>query len=42
MRNERDITIKVIQNNNINNRKIAEYFAKKYEKEIQKMQFQKS
>ena len=36
MRNERNITIKVIQDNVINNRKLAEYFARKYEKEIQK------
>ena len=42
MRNERDITIKVIQGNYINNRKLAEYFARKYVKEIQKIQLQKS
>lgn len=42
MRNKRDITIKVIQGNTISNRKLAEYFARKYEKEIQKLQSQKS
>ena len=30
MRKERDITIKVIPNNKINNRKLADYFARKY------------
>jgi hypothetical protein len=42
IRNERDITIKVIQENSISNRKLAEYFARKYEKEIQKIRLQKS
>jgi hypothetical protein len=42
MRNKRDITIKVIQSNVINNRKLVEYFARKYEKEIRERQFQKS
>lgn len=42
MRNKREITIKVIQNNVLSNRKLTEYFARKYEKEIQKMQSQKS
>ena len=31
MRNKRDITINVIQGNVISNRKLAEYFARKYE-----------
>lgn len=30
MRKEREITIKFIKNNNINNRRLVEYFAKKY------------
>lgn len=34
MRKERDITIKVIKNNNINNRRLAEYFARKYAENI--------
>lgn len=34
MKKERDITINVIQNNAINKRKLAEYFAKKYETKI--------
>lgn len=42
MKIERDITINVIKNNTINNRRLAEYFAKKYVKEIQKRQLQKS
>ena len=42
MRNERDITIKVIKNNNISNRRLAEYFAKMYWKEIIKIQYEKS
>lgn len=42
MRNERDITIKVIENNTINNHMLAKYFARKYEKEIRKMQLKKS
>lgn len=34
---KREITIKVIDNNNINNRKLAEFFARKYsEKYIEK------
>ena len=41
MRKERDITINVIQYNSINNKKLAKYFAKKYEKEIQKINSQK-
>lgn len=32
MKNKRDITIKAIQSNVTNNRKLAEYFARKYEK----------
>ena len=42
MKNERNITIKVIQNNAINKRKLAEYFAKKYYDEVRKVQIQKS
>lgn len=42
MKNERNITINVIHNNTINNRKLAEYFAKKYMIEIIKVQSQKS
>lgn len=42
MRNERNITVKVIHNKTINNRRLAEYFAKKYSEEIQKIQSQKS
>lgn len=42
MRNERDITINVIQENKINIRKLAEYFARKYEMDIQKEKHQKS
>ena len=42
MKNERDIIIKVIQNNSVNKRKLAEYFAKKYYDEIRKIQIQKS
>jgi hypothetical protein len=42
MRNKRDITIKVIQNNSINNKMLAKYFAENYEIEIRKMQSQKS
>jgi hypothetical protein len=42
MKNERDITIKVIHNNTINNRKLTEYFAKKYMIERIKIQTQKS
>lgn len=39
MRKEREITIKVIDNNKINYRKLAEYFARKYsEKNIGKYQ----
>lgn len=30
MRKEREITIKVIKTEHINNRKLAEFFAKKY------------
>jgi hypothetical protein len=30
MRKERDITIKVIKTERINNRRLAEFFAKKY------------
>ena len=30
MKNQREITIKVIKNNTINYRRIAEYFARKY------------
>ena len=30
MRKERDIIIKVIKDNNVNNRKLAKFFAKKY------------
>lgn len=37
MRKERKITIKFIENNKINNRRLAEYFARKYsEKNIKK------
>ena len=37
MRKEREITIKVIQNKNINNHRLAEFFASKYsEKNIKK------
>ena len=37
MKKERDITIKVINNNKINNRRLAEFFAKKYsEKDMNK------
>ena len=42
MKNERDITIKVIKNNTINKHKLAEYFAKKYYQKIQKIRSQKS
>ena len=42
MRNERDITIKVIENNTINIRKLAKYFAEKYELKIQEGRSQKS
>ena len=38
MRNERDITIKVIENNTINIRRLAKYFAEKYREEIKKIQ----
>ena len=34
MKKERDITIKFIYNNKINNRKLAEFFARKYSEEI--------
>ena len=34
MRNERNIIVKVIKNNTINNSKLAEYFARKYEDRI--------
>ena len=30
MKNKRNITIKVIQNDNINSRRLAKYFAEKY------------
>lgn len=33
MRKKRDITIKVIKNDNINYRRLAKYFAEKYRKE---------
>ena len=33
MRKERDITIKLIQNNKINSRRLAEFFARKYSEE---------
>ena len=42
MSNKRDITIKVIHDKIISNLKSAEYFAKKYEKEMRKTQSQKS
>jgi hypothetical protein len=42
MRNKRNITIKVIQDNKIKTRKLAEYFARKHEKDIQKNKSQKS
>ena len=42
MKNKRDITIKVIENNTINKRKLAEYFARKYYEETYKTQLQKS
>lgn len=42
MRNERNIIIKVIENNTINKRKLIEYFAEKYYEEIYKTKFQKS
>lgn len=42
MKNERDITIKVIQDNTINNRRLAKYLAQKYYKEVLKAQLQKS
>ena len=35
MKKERNITIKIIENNTINKRKLAEYFARKYEIQIQ-------
>lgn len=36
MQKEREITIKLIQNNKINNHRLAEFFARKYsEKEIE-------
>jgi hypothetical protein len=41
-RNERDITINVIQNNTVNNRRLAQYFAEKYREEMKKMQSQKT
>lgn len=36
IRRYRDITIKVIENKNINNRKLADYFARKYSEKITK------
>ncbi len=42
MNNKRNITIKVIENNTINNYKLAKYFAEKYCEEIRRMQSQKS
>jgi hypothetical protein len=42
MKNKMSITIKVIQNDNISNRRLAEYLARKYEEEIRKTQLQKS
>jgi len=34
MRKEREITIKVIENNKINNNRLAEFFARKYSEKI--------
>ena len=42
MKNERNITINVIHNDTINNRKLAEYFAKKFEMRIKKIRKEKS
>lgn len=42
MRKERDITIKVIENNHINYKKIALYFAQKFIEENKNAQKKKS
>ena len=38
MRKERDIRIKVIENNKININRLAEYFAKKYSENLKSKQ----
>lgn len=42
MKNKRNITIKVIDNNNINLRQLAKYFVDKYYKNIENNKAQKS
>lgn len=42
MRKEREITIKVINTNVINNKRMAEFFAKKYTEEEKDVQNKKS
>lgn len=42
MRKERDVTVKVINNNKINYHKLAEYFARKYSEKDIKTDFKKS
>ena len=42
MKNKRDITINVIRNNNICNRRLAKYFAEKYCEKIKNTYKQKS
>lgn len=42
MKNKMSVTIKVIQNDNISNRRLVEYLARKYEEETRKTQLQKS
>lgn len=42
MQKERDIIIKVIENKNINNKRLAEFFAGKYSERYIKRQSEKS